>query len=404
MPVIPIRKFTPEFIHRLIEMKIPESDFLEYQADLRFGTTEEKKELLADVSSFANSGGGNIVFGIEEGSRGEPVSICGLPGLDSATCVTAIDDIFRLGFSRPIPGLEVRVISLEKSSPLLVIHIPFSIRVPHCIGVESDLSGYFTRKSSKRQQMTLAEIRESDRFLLGFLPKLWEHQKKRLSKILSEKKGGTLSGSGNIIILLTPALALLGRSTVDIDEISSYSQGKPIFGYSKFSSRFNSNGWLKFCDAGEGESVYVQYFHSGIIEAVDRTTVKSICDNIQEDPRQGGEGHLRARSIAKLRVEHCIVQEVKSGLDVFMQTEIDFPLFVSMAVTGLSGIPAFRVRRERSTDVLDGEPSDYFDVGPELPEGTSDFFVVDLLTEPSDVASALKPKLERLWESLGWTF
>ncbi len=403
MPVIPIRKFTLEFVHRLIEMKVPESDFLEYKSDLRFGTIEERKELWADVSSFANSGGGNIIYGIEEGGEGEPVSICGLPGLDEGADIAAIRGILVSGLSRPIPGLEIRVISREEFNPLVIIHIPFSLRLPHCIGVESDLSGYFIRKSSKRHLMALAEIREADSFLVRFRPKLWEHQARRLSRILSDKKGSSSRISGHIIILFTPAIALLGRSTVDIDEIPKYSQGKSVFGYAHFSARFNSDGWKKFFDTGEGGSAYVQYFRSGIIEAVDRTIVKSIRENIKEDPRQGGGGHLTARNIAKLRIEHSIVKEVGSGLDVLMQTDVDFPIFVSMALSGLSGIPAFRVERKIDTEEVDEDAADYFDFGPELPKGTSDFFVVELLTEPSDVALALKPTFEKLWESLGWT-
>ena len=406
MPVMPIRKFTLEFIHRLIEMKVPESDFLEYKSDLRFGTIEERKELLADVSSFANSGGGNIIYGIEEGDEGEPVSICGLTKFNIDQDIAALDTILERGLSRPIPGLEIRVISREASNPLVVIHIPFSLTGPHCIGVDSDLSGYFMRSSSKRQQMTRSEIQEAEHFIRRLRPKLCDLQNRAAHKILSERKGVSLENAGKIVVLLVPADALMRRSRIEIDKIPSCAQGKPIFGYPELSSQFNPKGWLRLHGTGEGGGAYVQYFDNGIIEAVDTTTIRSIYTNNQEVPLKGGSGIQTARSVAKLRIEHCIIQEVKSGFSVIVNAEVDFPLYVNIAVSGLSGFPGARRRRKKVAVEL--EPTRSLDADTEGTGETtkyvSGFFVVTIRTESSDVALSLKPAFEDLWESLGWAF
>ena len=89
----------PAYLTRLIVGKIPESLFLDYKRDLNIETHAEKKEFLADISSFANAEGGVIIFGIEEErtetpiNSGIPGQIVGIPNerIDSVTL--AIEDL-----------------------------------------------------------------------------------------------------------------------------------------------------------------------------------------------------------------------------------------------------------------------------------------------------------------------
>jgi predicted HTH transcriptional regulator len=50
----------------LLSNLVQEGRTIEYKEDLNFQDNSEKKEFLADVSSFANAGGGDIVFGVRE--------------------------------------------------------------------------------------------------------------------------------------------------------------------------------------------------------------------------------------------------------------------------------------------------------------------------------------------------
>ena len=46
-----------------------EGTHLEYKREIEFSNDRDKKELLADVCSLANSGGGVIIYGIEDTKR-----------------------------------------------------------------------------------------------------------------------------------------------------------------------------------------------------------------------------------------------------------------------------------------------------------------------------------------------
>jgi predicted HTH transcriptional regulator len=68
-------------LQRLIDDGVPEGREIDYKLDLTVGTDEQKKEFLADVSSFANTVGGTLYIGIREENL-LPVELVGLSVAD----------------------------------------------------------------------------------------------------------------------------------------------------------------------------------------------------------------------------------------------------------------------------------------------------------------------------------
>ena len=64
-------------IDALIESKRSERRTLEYKAELPLGTDDAKREFLSDIASFANSAGGDILYGVtdERDGNGQPTGI-----------------------------------------------------------------------------------------------------------------------------------------------------------------------------------------------------------------------------------------------------------------------------------------------------------------------------------------
>jgi predicted HTH transcriptional regulator len=70
-------EYDESYIKSLFENKIIESRMIEYKKKLPGNSDGDKKEFLADISSFANSVGGTIFYGIKEkaGIPSEPIGI-----------------------------------------------------------------------------------------------------------------------------------------------------------------------------------------------------------------------------------------------------------------------------------------------------------------------------------------
>ena len=73
-------------LQNLIDHQVREGKVIEYKRDLYGNTDSEKKEFLADVSSFANTVGGDLIIGMDE-EEALPIEIGANPAIGSFTSV-----------------------------------------------------------------------------------------------------------------------------------------------------------------------------------------------------------------------------------------------------------------------------------------------------------------------------
>ena len=90
-------------IHQLMMNSVQEGKTIEYKLMLPGGNDQERKEFLADVSSFANTMGGDLIYGIEE-ENGIPKKIVGVELSDVDAEIRRLDNMIR-------DGIEPRIIT-----------------------------------------------------------------------------------------------------------------------------------------------------------------------------------------------------------------------------------------------------------------------------------------------------
>ena len=76
----PLDEITEGDLNALVTASVPEKRTLDYKREIQQLNDAGKRELLADVSSFANTAGGDLILGMTE-SEGVPT---GLPGISIA--------------------------------------------------------------------------------------------------------------------------------------------------------------------------------------------------------------------------------------------------------------------------------------------------------------------------------
>ncbi|WP_438496109.1 AlbA family DNA-binding domain-containing protein [Paenibacillus sp. IHBB 3054] len=129
---IPISQITEADLQNLITNSVSESRFLDYKEQLHIQQQSEKKEFLSDISAFANSGGGELVFGVSE-TGGQAVSINGIPFTDPDGLKLQVEGIIRTGIDPRIYGLQTEVIRLANGNNAVVIRVPQSLNGPHMV-------------------------------------------------------------------------------------------------------------------------------------------------------------------------------------------------------------------------------------------------------------------------------
>ena len=146
---------TEEDIEKLISEKTEESINLEFKAAGSFDSgSAKKREMGKDVSAFANSAGGILIYGIEEIDH-----IANAKSFIDGNKFTKewIENVLHTNIHRKIEGLEIIPIRFEDKfeKTIYVIRIPESNDAPHMAG-----NKYYKRYNFKAQPMEEYEIRQ----------------------------------------------------------------------------------------------------------------------------------------------------------------------------------------------------------------------------------------------------
>ena len=127
----PISEVSAEDLQRLVDNGVREGVELEYkqkQPEKR----GERKNFLKEITSFANTSGGDLVIGIEERDQtGEPKSAVGVDVGDVDKEVGRLDSIIRDGVDPRIPSVEIRGVELPSGKTAFVTRVRQSLRRPH---------------------------------------------------------------------------------------------------------------------------------------------------------------------------------------------------------------------------------------------------------------------------------
>lgn len=116
-------------IDSLVANEVRESRTLEYKQTLPANGDEDKKEFLADVSSFANAVGGDILYGVTEKrdaggkTTGIPETASGLAGVNGDEAIRRLDNLIRDGIQPRIAGVHMRAVEGFASGPALLLRV-----------------------------------------------------------------------------------------------------------------------------------------------------------------------------------------------------------------------------------------------------------------------------------------
>jgi len=183
----PVDSITEQDIQELIDTQIDaqkaERKTVEYKQALPGGADNDKREFLADVSSFANTAGGNLLFGIEE-QAGIPIKITGVQVDDADAYKLRLESMLRDGIAPRLPRVDVHPVALN-SKPN---HYVFLLRVqkswlsPHRV-IFKDHGHFYARNSGGKFRLDVTELRTAFELLGTTTERIRDFRAERLSRI-----------------------------------------------------------------------------------------------------------------------------------------------------------------------------------------------------------------------------
>ncbi|MFA5937794.1 MAG: ATP-binding protein [Sinimarinibacterium sp.] len=358
-------------IENLIANGERESRSLEFKRDAVGHRDDDKREWLADISAFANTIGGDLVFGIEE-TAGVATSLKGIVLPDADAEILRLEHITRTGLEPRLPKIEFRWLP-NGASGVLIVRIPRSWAAPHRVTAYKDAK-FYARSSAGKHPLDVAELRAAFLNTEAIPERIRKFRQDRIAIIESGDSPLPLREEAKLVVHVLPLSALTEPPNVQIKDMGLF---PPIgaFGWSSFHAL---EGLVTYSGPEAPTNdvrAYTLAFRTGVIEAVAAI---------------GGEGKDRSRWISLGPAERDILSHLKHVFESFQRLEIEPPYFVAVSLTGVRGHAAHIGDRSFSA-IVRPVRRDLLSL-PEL----------RLEDRPADLHGALRPLFDLLWNGFGF--
>jgi hypothetical protein len=360
----------------LVIGQVPEGLHLDYKRDT-YGTSDaDKRELLKDVSAFANANGGHIIVGMDE-TEGVASNLCGIKTADIDVEVSRLDQIIRTGIEPRIPGCRLRAIPLSSQSHAIVIRIPRSWRLPHRVCSQNS-NRFFIRNSAGSHEASMDELRHLFTLSVSAIDRARAFRAERMALITSGSGSRPLAGNGRFILHIIPLSAVSSTATVDLAHVYSNRGAFWPLGCDSGSTRYNFDG-LIIESGGEINDGYTQVFRSGIVEA----TIACLVNNRTEKP-----------GIAGLSFERYVFNSFGKYIDGLKSLNVEPPLIIMCTLEGVEGADYHVVNSIFNHGITPIDRSILH-----LP----DCIIEDFSADNADYHRAVKPAFDALWNTIGYS-
>jgi hypothetical protein len=365
-------------IEALVTEKVEEGRTIEYKQALPGNQDKDKKEFLADVSSFANASGGDLLYGVEEERdsddkhNGIPKDAPGLAILNADAEIRRLENILRDGIRPRIAGVHLRTVDGFASGPMLLIRIQKSYAAPHMVTFQEH-SRFYSRNSKGKYPLDVGEIRSAFALSESLTQRIREFRANRVAAVLAGETPTPLPQGSKVILHVLP-LQALDPFNAPLVAVDLQRPLLPLYSPDGADKRYNFDGVLYYDWEGHRLNThsYVQLFRTGAIEAVDSKLLIS--------PK------THDMAIQTRRLEWNLVERLGKYMKALKEYGVGTPLVVMVTLLGVRHHLIWH-----NDDVRDAIDRD-------------NLFLPDFLIEDydEDPATKLRPAFDALWQAAGW--
>ena len=334
---------------------------------------DARKKLLADVAAFANAGGGDILFGVEEGrTDGKPNGIpVSLPGIDNPTADALHRrwvGIIESGLDpKMAPKVRVRAIPIPNSTRAVVIlRIPRSYAAPHMV---KDTGRFVVRHGPENRPLDTAEIRSAFALSESWADHVKRFRDERVARITGQDTPMKLRDAARLVIHVVPLVTARRGFALDLQAVKARGP-QPVYWDRTYAPTFNVDGLLIVGDEHDGQShTYTQFFRDGAVEVV----LTTIADK---------------QYVYPTRIEPHVIKTASLYLPLLVAAGAEYPIAMTVTLLGMKGL-MFR--------------PDQWGEGPKVPLPRDEVFLPDAVVEgaDADLPAGLRAMFDAMWQCLG---
>jgi len=373
---IPLERITETDLRRLVELGAPESRTLDFKRTTYGDRPADQVEFLKDVSSFANTLGGDIVIGVRE-AGGVAAEITPL-SIDADAEVRRLEGWAQGGLEPRLVGFAVHAVPISGGGHVFVARARRSFVGPHRVNAH-DRRRFWARAGRFKYEPDVDQLRRM--FVEGpdFADRIRSFRTERLVRIAARDTPAPLTDGAKLVIHVVPVPAFGDNRLVDVVEVMVKGTHVPLppEGYGR-GNRVSANldGFVNYlAEPHLRRRAYAQMFRNGAIEGA-----------LDLDRPTSGSGALKGPDVA-----NAIVGSVKQYLGVLHSMEAGAPAYILVSLLEAQGLML-------NYGTIGG--GGYYQSGPLEP----DFLKlpdVSVDLDPIMVAASVRPILNVLWNAFG---
>lgn len=260
----PLNDISEADLTGLITNGVAEGRTIDYKRALPGNTDADKKEFLADTSSFANTGGGDLVFGMDEAS-GLPTQIAGVQSADLDVEIRRLDSILAAGLS-PRIRYAMRTVTTTGGERVLVLRIERSWSGPHRV-VFQQHDKFYGRNSAGKYPLDVNELRTAFTLSSTATERIRGFRTDRIIALSNNQTPVPFIDSPKVVLHCIPLEAFAGTAQYNV--LPLYDKPVPLSPMvtTNWDRRLNLDGILAFGTQQPCPS-YTQLYRNGVVEVV----------------------------------------------------------------------------------------------------------------------------------------
>ena len=296
-----LREVTFADLQALKDNQIPESHTLDYKRDFPFDR-EARQSLAADVVAFANTRGGDLIFGADEQggciSGFKPIELDDRDGA-LLTLQSALTDLIE----PKVPGVHLQAVDVPDGGYVVIVRTPPSFQAPHRV---RKTGAFYTRTSTGIDPMDITTLRSAFLQNATAIEKARSFRESRITEMRVRPTPAPLPSATLAVLHIVPIASLLGATTFDVSTLYPIAQGiRPLLA-DGWGPRVNLDGVMSVCTTGTDLLSYTQVFRDGSLESV-MPVVSAYADiawigGIEDSLNEGHHAHLTA-ALTKLGLD-----------------------------------------------------------------------------------------------------
>lgn len=372
-----LSEITKEDIEQLVYNQVLEGKTLEYKSALPGNGDEDKKEFLADVSSFANTDGGDLIFGVFEDKK-EIKKDFGIEIASTDIEIQRLENIIRNGIS-PRINTNLSVVGIGDKKSILIIRIKPSLNSPHRV-VFKNQNRFYKRNSNGKYEMDVFELKNAFGANGNLIDSIRDFRKNRIFDLKANSGPVRLENVERFLAIhIIPLSGVIDANKLTSKQLLDMKEGRlctrPLYA-SNWDTRINLDGICAYSMNNGKTTSYTQVFRNGTVEGFDSLMIAPKLDH-EEDKK---------KKIPMIAIERKLIEFVSANLELLKKLEIEPPYFIFITITGIRGCIIQMIQ------MIDNEEITENDIY--LPEVVINDF-------EDDVAKILKPSFDMVWNASG---